>query len=232
MKNSAGQKPQLNKLADLFFAPQCCICGGRTADGDFPVCTECVKNFQVSLVKDCPECGCKRSQCSCAKSGNTVFLFYYHTYDEKRAILNLKREPDKRVALFFGKLLAEKVNRARSVGFDCVTYVPRKPDSIRRYGGDQARLIAKGVSAGLDVPMQQLIKRKSNRKADQKLLDAAGRRKNVKNTFFVTPEAQNYRRVLLIDDVTTTGSTIDECADILRAAGVKQVVKAVLSRTP
>lgn len=232
MKNSAERKQRLNRLCDLFFAPQCCICGGRTADSSFPLCKECVKNFQVSLVKECPECGCTRSQCSCEKSGNTVFLFYYHTYDEKRAILNLKKEPDKRVARFFGKLLAEKVKRVKNTGFDCVTYVPRKPKSIRAYGGDQSLLIAAGVADGLEIPLCPLLKRRSNRKTDQKLLDAAGRRKNVKNTFYAVSGAAVYRRVLLIDDVTTTGSTIDECADILRKAGVKQVVKAVLARTP
>lgn len=232
MKNSAGLKQRLNRLADLFFAPQCCICGGRTADSVFPLCKECVKDFQVSLIKECPRCGCTRNQCSCEKSTNTVFLFYYHTHDEKRAILNLKREPDKRIARFFGKLLAEKVKRAKSVGFDCVTYVPRKPKSIRIYGGDQSRLIAAGVAEGLEIPMLQLLKRKSSRKTDQKLLDAAGRRKNVKNTFYAVAGAAAYRRILLIDDVTTTGSTIDECASLLREAGVKQVVKAVLARTP
>lgn len=232
MKNSAERKQRLNRLCDLFFAPQCCICGGRTADSNFPLCKECVKPFQVSLVKECPECGCTRNQCACEKSASTVFLFYYHTPEEKRAILNLKREPDKRVARFFGKLLAEKVKREKSVGFDCVTYVPRKPKNVRTYGGDQSRLIAKGVAEGLETQLCPLLKRKTGKRADQKLLDAAGRRRNVKNTFYAVPAAAEYRRVLLIDDVTTTGSTIDECAEILREAGVKQVVKAVLARTP
>lgn len=232
MKNSAEQKLRLNRLADLFFAPKCCVCGGRAADSNFPLCKECVKEFQVSLVKECPECGCVRSQCACEKSGNTVFLFYYHTPEEKRTILDLKKEPDKRIARFFGKLLAEKIKREKSLGFDCVTYVPRKPKNIRTYGADQSRLISKGVAEGLETPLRTLLKRKSSRNTDQKLLDAADRRKNVKNTFFVAPEAAIYRRVLLIDDVTTTGSTIDECATLLREAGVKQVIKAVLARTP
>ncbi len=232
MRNSAGPKRCLNKISDLFFAPQCCVCGGRAADGKFPLCKECVREFQVSLVKDCPECNKPRSECICEKSTNTVFLFYYDTYDEKRAILNMKREPDKRTAFFFGKLLAEKVMREKNTGFDCVTYVPRKPSNVRKYGGDQSRLIGKGVAEGLGIPLCRLIKRKSNRKTDQKLLDAAGRRKNVKNTFICSPASSVYRRVLLIDDVTTTGSTIDECASLLREAGVKQVVKAVLARTP
>ncbi len=234
MKDSAEQKAKkhLNRLIDLFFAPQCCVCGDRAADSTLPFCKRCIKDFQVSLVKDCPECGCTRKSCSCEKSGNTVFLFYYDTPDEKRVILNLKQNPDKRTARFLGRLLAEKVKSEKSAGFDCVAYVPRSPRNVRTHGGDQAKLIAAGVAKGLETPLKPLLVRKEKRGSDQKLLDAVERRKNVKNTFFPSEEAANYRRVLLIDDVTTTGSTIDECADILREAGVKQVVKAVLARTP
>ena len=103
---------------------------------------------------------------------------------------------------------------------------------MRIHGGDQSKLIAAGVAEGLEIPLKPLLARREKRASDQKLLDAVERRKNVKNTFFPAKEAADYRRVLLVDDVTTTGSTIDECADILREAGVKQVVKAVLARTP
>ena len=230
MKGSAERN--LNRLADLFFAPFCCSCGDRAADSALPFCKDCIKDFQVSLVKDCPECGCKRKSCSCEKSLNTVFLFYYDTPEEKRIILNLKQNPDKRTARFLGKLLAEKVKKEKSAGFDCVAYVPRSPKNVRTHGGDQAKLIAAGVAEGLGSPLKPLLLRKEKRGTDQKLLDAVERRKNVKNVFFPSAEASLYRRVLLIDDVTTTGSTIDECADILREAGVKQVVKAVLARTP
>ncbi len=230
MKGSAERNP--NRLIDLFFAPFCCSCGDRAADSDLPFCKDCIKDFQVSLVKDCPECGCKRKSCSCEKSLNTVFLFYYDTPEEKRIILNLKQNPDKRTARFLGKLLAEKVKKEKNAGFDCVAYVPRSPKNVRTHGGDQAKLIAAGVAEGLGSPLKPLLLRKEKRGTDQKLLDAVERRKNVKNVFFPSAEASLYRRVLLIDDVTTTGSTIDECADILREAGVKQVVKAVLARTP
>lgn len=230
MKDSAERN--LNRLTDLFFAPFCCSCGDRAADSALPFCKDCIKDFQVSLVKDCPECGCKRKSCSCEKSGNTVFLFYYDTPEEKRIILNLKQNPDKRTARFLGKLLAEKVKKEKSAGFDCVAYVPRSPKNVRTHGGDQAKLIAAGVAEGLGSPLKPLLLRKEKHGTDQKLLDAVERRKNVKNVFFPSAEASLYRRVLLIDDVTTTGSTIDECADILREAGVKQVVKAVLARTP
>lgn len=232
MKNSEERKRRLNRLADLFFAPQCCICGNRSADSIIPFCDECVKDFQVSLVKECPECGCLRSVCACEKSKDAVFLFYYHTKSEKKAILNLKQSPDKRTAAFFGKLLAEKVKREKSTGFDCVTYVPRKKKNVRAYGGDQAYLVAKGVAEGLSVPVFSLLKRKNGKRTDQKLLDAVSRRKNVKNTFYAVLPSPPPRRVLLIDDVTTTGATIDECASLLREAGVKQVIKAVLARTP
>lgn len=230
MKGKNEQR--VNKLLDLIFAPSCCICGNKTAKSNLPLCKVCIKSFQDSLIKPCPKCDNERKSCTCEKSGNTVFLFYYHSSDEKRCILNLKQSPDKRTAAFLGKLLAEKIKREKRIPFDCVTYVPRKPKSVRAYGGDQARLIAAGVAKGLGIPLVQLISRQNEKSSDQKLLDATERRKNVKNTFSVLPEVASYRRILLVDDVTTTGATIDQCASLLRSKGDTQVIKAVLARTP
>jgi ComF family protein len=232
MKDKDGRNLRPNRIVDLIFAPFCCICGDRAADSRMPFCDECVKKLQISLVKECPVCGAKRNNCRCEKHGNAVFLFYYHEQYEKRAVLNLKKSPDKRVASFFGRLLAEKVKREKTLGFDCVTYVPRKPKNIRAYGGDQGKMIASGVAEGLGIPLCTLLKRKKSSGTDQKLLDAVERRKNVKNLFEAANPSADFHRVLLIDDVTTTGATIDECADILRKAGVDQVVKAVLAKTP
>ncbi len=236
MKTHGHGVPRVKRLyrriLDLVYPTFCCMCGERAEKSRLPLCEHCAKAFSETLTKDCPKCGYKRRDCVCEKSDKTVFLFYYHSKEEKNAVTSLKKHPDRRTGKFWGKLLAEKILLTKAMGFDCVTYVPRKKSSARRYGGDQARLIAAGVAEGLGTKAVTLLKRSKFNRNDQKLLDAAQRRKNVKNTFFATDKAPLYRRVLLVDDVTTTGSTIEECASVLRAAGVNQVITATLARTP
>lgn len=103
---------------------------------------------------------------------------------------------------------------------------------LRQYGFDQAALLAKCLSDELNVPVCPALCR-SREKPPQKLLSAAQRRRNIRDSFTVKAgilgDAQN---ALLVDDVVTTGATVDECAALLRKAGVKTVHIACIAKTP
>lgn len=231
-KGTVKRKVKLTELiADRLFVPACCICGDPAADGRLPLCGDCAAEFQLLLTAPCPECGCSKSDCLCPGGSETLFLFYYRSEAGKQIIRSLKRRPDRRTAAFLGCLIAEKVLREKSRGFDAVTFVPRMKSRSAEYGGDQSKLIAEGAARALGIPLAVLLGRRKSG-TEQKLLDAAGRRRNVKKVFYALPEAADYRRVLLVDDVTTTGATLSECASILREAGVRQVVRACAARTP
>lgn len=118
-------------------------------------------------------------------------------------------------------------------GCDGVAYVPRDARRRRKYGFDQAKELAAAASRVLGVPLVSLLSRRRHGKA-QKLLSAKERRANMKNRFYIgqeITEQEKFRRLLLVDDVCTTGATVKACADILRGSVAKSVTAMCLART-
>ena len=97
----------------------------------------------------------------------------------------------------------------------------------------QAKELAAAASRVLGVPLVSLLSRRRHGKA-QKLLSAKERRANMKNRFYIgqeITEQEKFRRLLLVDDVCTTGATVKACADILRGSVAKSVTAMCLART-
>lgn len=114
--------------------------------------------------------------------------------------------------------------------FDGVTYVPRLKRRARRYGHDQSKEFAKSISRAFGIPIVHTMKRVGGR--DQKLLSRAQRMKNIQNRYKLKniPE-EKYNRLLLVDDIITTGATIKVCSDLLRGNVAKSVSALVLAKT-
>ena len=113
--------------------------------------------------------------------------------------------------------------------FDTVTWVPVSRKRLRRRGYDQAGLIAGEAAKLWDTRAVPLLKKTRDTPAQSKK-DAAARRANVLGAFAPQNEERiKGSRILLIDDVRTTGATLGECAGVLRRAGAAEVVCAVLA---
>lgn len=110
---------------------------------------------------------------------------------------------------------------------DVVTWVPGNRPEARRRGFDHAEVIARGVAARIGLPVVRLLE-PSEGKRDQTGLSAAQRRENPKGAFVARPV---HRRVVLVDDVMTTGTTICTCAAALLQAGAEAAEGLVGCRT-
>ena len=109
---------------------------------------------------------------------------------------------------------------------ECIVPVPLHPSRLRTRGFNQAELLAAVLGQEAGLPVRRLLK-KTRKTRDQKSLGRMERRKNLRNAFAVDLEelGENIpKSVLLVDDVSTTGSTLTACAFALRKQGVKQVV--------
>jgi len=100
-----------------------------------------------------------------------------------------------------------------------------------RRGYDQAALLSETVSQECGIPITNSIRRTKNTKTQTKL-DEQKRRENVMNAFVVKANRIKDKSVLLIDDVLTTGATMNECARVLKEAGAKTVYSCVAAITP
>lgn len=132
-------------------------------------------------------------------------------------------------AAAYGRLIAAVLLRSH-VEFDVLTWVPISANRRRKRGYDQSRLIAKTVAGELKVPCVRTLEKRLDNKPQSRQKDAASRHANVLNAYrSVSPENFAGKRVLLIDDIITTGATLTECSKVLRIAGAGEVECAVLA---
>ena len=137
-------------------------------------------------------------------------------------------------AIFFGQEMAQTVRRALpGVRFDAVVPVPSTRRELRERGYDVPLLMAREIASALEIPLWNDILIKSGETRRQHTLSKEERRENLKNVFAVQ-DAQRLRRkrILLCDDVSTTGTTLEECARPLKRAGAAEVWGVVLACTP
>ena len=133
----------------------------------------------------------------------------------------------------YGRLLAPVILRELADSYDLISWAPLSRDRLRRRGYDQAKLLARAVGRELRKPVVPLLKKRRKTKAQSGIANAAERRANISGAYSLRKHADVAgRRVLLIDDIYTTGATLSECSRILRMGGAADVVCATLAATP
>ena len=131
---------------------------------------------------------------------------------------------------FFGEKVAEVVDRDLAGKFDIITWVPLSKAGRRKRGYDQAMLLAMATALNLNDVAAETLRKIKNTMAQSGMTGAAERRANVMGAYEVTDEELiRDKRVLVIDDVMTTGATLGECARTLLMAGAKEVWCAVFA---
>ena len=149
---------------------------------------------------------------------------FAYTKELKQSIYRFKYSNRREYAAFYADMLLKlKGQIIRSWRPDVIIPVPLHPARLRKRGFNQAELIAQKLGIGLDIPVDTKILVRTVNTAPQKTLNDKERAQNIKKAFQVTENIVKYRKVLLVDDIYTTGSTLDSCAGELIHAGVMQV---------
>jgi len=143
-------------------------------------------------------------------------------------VRTLKFDKETGIVRFLARRMAEVVlSNGMEDAFDVITYVPMSPKDRRARGFNQARLLARAVGRRLHRPVVRTLA-KVRRTAPQGRLGARARRSNLRDAF--RPVRYGGTRVLLIDDIGTTGSTVEECARMLKRSGIESVVVLTVAR--
>jgi ComF family protein len=157
-------------------------------------------------------------------------LFYEG--EVRASILRFKFKDMSGYSKLYGKLMARRISSDLKDSYDLITWVPLSKERLKKRGYDQAMLLALAVALELDdVAVETLIKH-TDVPAQSGAGDAAKRKANIYGAYRASdPELILGKRILLVDDVMTTGSTLSECAVTLREAGAAEVVCAALAKT-
>jgi ComF family protein len=141
----------------------------------------------------------------------------------KTCIRRYKFHGAEHLAPVLGERLAAAVDAQLGRDFDLVTWAPLGKKRLRQRGYDQARLLAGEVAKRMNLPQAATLEKRRDT-AQQSTLTAQARQKNAKNVYRLKPGTSvRGKRILLIDDVTTTGSTLGACAQVLMEQGAAYV---------
>lgn len=207
-------------LLDLLFPPRCCICG-RIQD-HAGICPECLKKLPRTDTEAVQTLG---GGLRCASP-----LWYEEPV--RGALLRFKFQGARWEAEPFGELLAECAAEAFSGEFDVVTWAPVSRKRRRKRGYDQAQLLAEAACRLWQTRPERLLQKVVHNPAQSGISDEAARRANVLGVYdAVSGDRIRGRRILLVDDICTTGATLAECARVLREAGAADVMAVTVSRT-
>lgn len=211
-------------LLDLLFPPRCPICG-RSSDGekDAP-CPPCRQaDFWISGPQAVVP-GRAFVRCVCAG---------WYRGALKESMTRFKFQGCHRYALAYGPMLAEAIRTYLPGSYDCITWTPVSAARRRERGYDQAQLLAQATAEALGKQALPLLTKVKDTKAQSALTDGRLRKSNVAGVYSVPhPHEVAGKKILVIDDILTTGATLEEAAQTLRAAGAAQVVAAAFCRTP
>ncbi len=208
----------MKSLWDLLFPRKCILCGCLLDDEDV-LCQHC--------RKDGPNYPTRKTKCQFLDSYTAV---WYYKENVRRSLLRYKFYHGTNLAPAYGRLLAARIRVIYPEGFDLMTWVPTASLRKFRRGYDQAELLAKAVGRELGLSPVKLLKKIRNNRAQSGLKNAAQRRANVVGVYRLTGKASvEGKRILLLDDILTTGATAGECARMLRTAGAKEVHCAVVA---
>lgn len=213
------------------FPHVCMVCLYNVSHEELPVCSACVSQMQTLVTAPCKTCGQPPSSCRCVDNDKIRFGFFFGNSISRDVIYMLKNRIDIRSMDFIAEL-AVNSSGINIPSYDAVTYVPRLKRRVRRAGRDQACEFAKSLSRIYGIPMIETLERVGG--VEQKLLSRDQRIKNIAGKFRVKdtfPEEPEYKKLLLVDDVATTGATITACASLLRGRVSRSVVMFTLAKT-
>lgn len=214
-------------IKGILFPRRCILCRGFLKDEETDLCHSCRTDapyYPFSTANPAPK-----------GKNNLHFLdsftaVWYYDGDVRKSIHRYKFRNAVKLSSGFGRLLAMKLLREGSEQFDVLTWVPVSKERLHQRGYDQSELLAQAVAAELDIASVRVINKIRNTPPQSGISSPESRKANVLGAFSVVPGAtlQN-KSVLLLDDVYTTGATMEECAKVLLLAGAREVHGAAVA---
>jgi ComF family protein len=234
-------------LAAVVMPDDCRVCERLREDASrIPVCGECLGSFFAIQEPICRLCGRPMLEGAhggpegplCALCRRQTYSFdlarSFAAYNEPlmRAVTLLKHEAIRPLAAWFGERLVEVARRELACfKAEVVVPVPLHPERQRERGFNQAELLARSVARHLGLPLEKQVLVRAKPRPSKLRLSRHERWQVARGAYAPAPGGRiDNRRVMLVDDVFTTGATLDSCARALRSAGAAKVAALTVAR--
>lgn len=228
----------LNRFLHLLFPGRCPMCDELLGRAETYICDACRAEVKFTEEPYCMKCG------------KTVFqeeefcndcLRHIHVFDRgrtlllyegpvKKSIYRFKYAGRKEYAEAYAYLTEQKLgDYIRSVQPDAFVPVPLHRERFRKRGYNQAELFGAALGRRMGIPVEAKIAKRTKNTLPQKELDLAMRQNNLKKAFKICRNDVKLNTIIIIDDIYTTGSTIDALAECFREAGVSRIYFLAIS---
>ena len=232
----------MEMLVHLLYPDRCPGCGKVCEGGGMcesclpqvrfaeePLCFGCGKPLEHEEEEYCADCRRYVHSFTCGRGG-----FLYED-PVKESIHKIKYRNKREYLEYFGKELSERLGgKIREWDPEVLIPVPMYPADRRKRGYNQSECLAGIMEEELEIPVFANAVKKVQKTRNQKELSPQMRRKNLSQAFVINPDiltaegALPWKRILVVDDVYTTGSTVDAMAEVLKQYGAEKVYFAVI----
>lgn len=243
-KAYAWLKEKLNRFKNTLFpkAYVCHVCGAEIGeDGrEDSLCPKCRERLPYRHDNTCPICGnyvaipglCARCRTS-RPPYSQAFAPFDYTGSIRRMIINYKDNGSPWLAPYIAKYLIDYA-KAMELHADYLVYVPSSDKALKTRGFEHNKKVAMLLCTALELPLIEPLHRVSQKK-DQSDLTFEERYQNVNGSFILRDDYDRSqligKKILLIDDVMTTGATVTTCAQVLKSNGAQEIIILTLARS-
>lgn len=232
MKKEILVKNMMKEAVNLLFPLRCPVCDEPVPIREGDICRLCRDKFKPVREPYCFCCGRplpaeEKEYCrDCSKKRHLFIrgraLFEYES--AAASIYRFKYGGRREYAFFFGRAMAEELEGfIRGVAPDGLVPVPVSKRRLRRRGYNQAGLLAKEIGRKMHIPVYDSLILRSRDTVPQKSLNVRERQNNLKRAFKIAQNDVKLSTIIVVDDIFTTGSTMDAVTEVLLQSGVHNI---------
>lgn len=208
-------------VLNFLFPPACSVCGKMDPNWLCPNCQRRVERLEKSCVVEMED----------KKYEKLLYLFRYESLVRK-LILRYKFSNKAYLNHFFANRIAEnEENRKLLKQYDMIIPVPMHKKKMQKRGYNQTELVANELEKSLRIPARKDILSKVVNTTTQSKLGGKARQSNIQHAFFIQNDIEvEDKKIILLDDIYTTGATSEECSRVLKEAGASEILVLVLAK--
>lgn len=221
-----------DRLKDLIFPRHCPVCDEILPFGDRLICGSCAAKLQYIKAPVCRKCGKQlydegKIYCGDCMRREHVFDYGFSLYDYqsmRKSIYRFKYKGRGEYAQFYAKDIYMHFKREiNAMGADAFIPIPLHRARQEKRGYNQSELVSRELSKLSGIPTRTDIVARTKKTLPQKQLNAISRQNNLKKAFNIGADVVKLNKTILVDDIYTTGSTLDAVASELKSHGVQKI---------